>query len=205
MRTSWLLALHLLSTGSFKTVENLLTQLNMAHCEICKSEASSDNGLFEAPFFSEQKICATCWSSNRMRDWVRKNERENLLFKRYMTLRSIRSVTCPSCQSENLIVPKFTGHSPSWELCCNRCANICIDAFDYQEDLTVLFDASRRFDTSREPLDALIALVGEWPLAEVSKPCDVCGGYHSVLAKPRCIQCGEIVFDSIFHFSDVAT
>ncbi len=176
----------------------------MPHCEICKCEESSDRGLFEAPFFEDQRICSICWSSDRMKDWVKGHERENPLFKRYMRLISMHSVACQSCHLENYIVPKFVGHSPRWELCCDHCARIDIGLNPYQEDLTILFEIYGRFQRLGEPLESLIALVRSSTLASISKPCE-CGGNYSVLAQPRCNRCSKVLFESIFHYSEPVT
>jgi len=130
--------------------------------------------------------------------------------KRYRELMTMGiQATCQKCgHVETHICPKATGWSPSvWEMNCVACyrVNLAFDAYrpEHKSVTRQLREAFDDFLTASK-LDELDARINELarcfdPLIE-NRECE-CGAVFSIAAKPRCKQCGEIIFDSYFHYA----
>jgi hypothetical protein len=110
---------------------------------------------------------------------------------------------------ETHICPKATGWSPNvWEMNCVQCYRVNANAFDaYKPGHRIVIEAlTKQFDdflagVELEALDEKMAsLASEFDHLMTNSECH-CGAKYSISAKPRCKKCGEVVFDSYFHFA----
>ena len=118
--------------------------------------------------------------------------------------------TCRHCGFiETHICPKATGWSPNeWEMNCQSCHHFLNNAFDgYKPAHRGAVEALRKaFDeflagTNLAELDARIGDLAARYDRLIQDPACECGSMVSIKAKPRCKQCGEIIFDSYFHYA----
>jgi len=177
------------------------------HCYICKGKDNRDDPLFEDSFYPDIRMHLKCLNSKEAIAWRKKKMNEDPLFRRYIELISMgRKMRCSACSETNYLYLKCAERfSPSWELCCDECHRVDLEGLSpYEFDVNDLSDLSDDFCIGKRELS------DEW--SELEKISDViesrrgftkceCGGSFTVLGKPRCWSCGEVVYDTVFHYA----
>ena len=118
-------------------------------------------------------------------------------------------VVCPSCGKTSYIYPKAVGHQPYiWEINCKQCHlfNLGLNGYlsKHKEVVNKLDQLRERYinGTSTPELKKDILELSKLydPILD-NRKCE-CSGYLSISAKPRCIYCDVVIFDSYFHYSN---
>lgn len=177
----------------------------MKKCHFCGCEDSANDRLMEEGYYDDVYLCMDCWMSEEVNSWRKQKEAEDAGYRRYMELITANfEISCPQCNTVTYRDPKFIGHSASWELCCTECANV-----DYQGVSPYKYDLSAWQDAYTAYMKGHYDLKARWQELEAMekalglpvKKCS-CGGEFSMLAMPRCRQCGSVVMESVFHICD---
>jgi len=174
-------------------------------CSFCGCGETEDNILMEEGYYEDILLCHDCWFSEKVKNWRDQKEKEDEGYRNYMdNVTAGFKISCPSCGKETLRHPKFIGHSPHWELCCTQCEKVDYSGVSpYKYDLSAWHDAYDKFQKGSYDLKS------NWSqLEKMEKSLNLpvnkceCGGEFTMLAKPRCAKCKNIVCESIFHVCD---
>lgn len=177
-------------------------------CEICGFPESDENPLFSDGFYQNTWFHIGCLNSEAAQKWREARRVDDPRYRRYHELLTAgRQLSCLKCGETNYLYPKFIGHSPSWELCCNRCSNVDVNGInpyelpDIAEPLLSLYDEFMQGKELSEMKDDIKGITTLFEAKETPAKCE-CGGVYSIAARPRCRACKEVLLESIFHYSD---
>jgi hypothetical protein len=177
----------------------------MKKCHFCGCEESAHHYLSEEGYYDDIFLCHECWFSEAAKQWRKQREADDPGYRRHMEIITAHfEIACPACNTGTYRYPKFIGHSPSWEMCCTQCELVDYKGpAPYGHDLTAWHRAYDAFAKGRYDIQA------HWAeLVQMERALDLpvrkcgCGGEYSMLAMPRCRNCGNVVYESIFHFCD---
>ncbi len=120
-----------------------------------------------------------------------------------------RPVVCPACRETSYLYPKAVGHQPYiWEMNCNLCHkfNLGVNAYNKEHEelhykLNQLRERYLKGETSTDIESEINDFAEEYDNKLNNQICE-CGGHLSICAKPKCIYCDVVIFDSFFHYSD---
>ena len=174
-------------------------------CSFCGCNETKENILMEEGYYEDVFICNDCWPSEKVKSWRDKKGMEDEGYRCYMeSITAGFKISCRSCGAATLRYPKFIGHSPCWELCCDKCEKV-----DYNGISPYEYDLDEWHKVYDKYQKGIYDLKSNWrQLEEMEKnlnlplkKCD-CGGAFTILAQPRCVKCKNIVDESIFHVCD---
>ncbi len=179
-----------------------------ARCAICDAPARPTAPLFDDGFDPDVFFHVLCVNAPEGRAWLEARREQDPAYDRFHRLSTAGVQTpCPACGfDDNYLWPKFIGHSPSYEACCDSCSaaddsGLCPYARGkVVRHLLRLYTRFQRGDPP-EDLDAVMTLTARRDDRHLARPdCD-CGGRFSLAAFPRCDSCRAVIFESYFHYN----
>lgn len=165
-------------------------------CAIC-GHSKPDN-LFRDGFNSGLLVHVDCQSSDKGQAWKQARIRNEPGYERWCRLMG-GETRCPNCGLLALYCRKGGGHSPAWEVHCDRCseATVGFDPYRGSSDLWYkLVELSEQFIKEEWSEEKVLAEVQE--LADkfdsglFAIDCK-CGGRFSLAACPRCRRCSQFL------------
>src|SRR5690606_27443215 len=183
-------------------------------CELCGGAAETQNPLVPDEFYPGVQLHLHCLNSAAGARWTRARAEADPLYARYLSLSAMgHHVECSACGSSERISPKAIGMGAGhWEVNCRSCHRHRPHLSAYRgpgerELYDTLCGLALEFRLSADPA-GILARVEELAAGADSlfagETCS-CGGRFSVAARPRCSRCREVLFDSPFHFTLVAS
>jgi hypothetical protein len=162
--------------------------------------------MYQDGYYSDVWMHLKCLNSDKAKQWRDIKRKEDKNYRRYIALISDGiHMQCNYCGHINNIGVKAT--RMAWEVSCTQCESITIyTPSPGKEDDRSLFEELKKTRELfvRDPRESTICSVQK-TMEELAFRYDNlgkcnCGGIYSFSAKPRCAQCGEIAFDSYFHY-----
>jgi hypothetical protein len=174
-------------------------------CLVCDRSESAQDPLIKEGYYPDTWFHASCYNSDATIRWRETRNQSDPAYKRYWELSTWGlPCQCSACGLTTYLWAKFTGHSPSWELCCTQCNHVDyegVSPYKYRlERVLELSDSFKRGKPLSEMLPELLNIARGIELTNPPRPCE-CGGVFAILAQPRCPSCRSVVFDSFFHYS----
>ncbi len=174
-------------------------------CAICH-KSDNRNQMHQDSYYSDVWMHLKCLNSDKAKQWRAIKRTEVAEYNRYMELISDAVPTqCDSCGHVNTICVK--GNGSVLEVNCDQCHKV------YTHALNPAHDGDRELHNALQEMLNLFARDSSKPaIIKVQNTMELlaskydefgkckCGGVYSILAKPRCCKCGEIVVDSYFHY-----
>jgi hypothetical protein len=107
--------------------------------------------------------------------------------------------------------PKAVGMTSDWDLCCDTCCQVkhsALSPYTYKnehfwKELDGLREQFIRGEDETEIAAAVRRLAAQVDSCIKDASCP-CGGHFSIAARPRCVSCNAIVFDSYFNYTYVS-
>lgn len=179
-------------------------------CVICH-KTNRQGRMFQNGYYSNIWMHSECMGTEKTKKWHLQRQREDAGYNRYVELTNDGAlIKCDKCGHENIFCVKAFG--PAWEACCDQCHKvnkIALDAYAKEDEdiFRELQKLNKEFllnsdDKKIEKIEKAVELISSQngPSGKCS-----CGGEYLIAARPRCIHCNQIVFDSYFHYVDIAT
>jgi hypothetical protein len=176
-------------------------------CLFCQRGESLDEplGLTEDSYQPGVWYHSRCISSEAGRQWMAARAQEDPQYARYQSLMTQgHPILCPECCHAQAMSPKelgpFTGGG--WDLCCDSCSNVLHHSVLDGSLCDRLHELQYRFVRygSDSGIEQEIQRLAQQYDPLVGGPCS-CGGQYSIAAKPRCVRCGAVVYDTCFHYT----
>jgi len=183
-------------------------------CELCGGTAEAQNPLVPDEFYPGVQLHLHCLNSPAGVSWTRMRAQADPLYARYLSLITIgHQITCSACGSSERLSPKASGMGAGhWEASCRSChryrvlLNACRGSTE-RELVDALANLAREFRLGVDPagpLDRVEQLAAEADPRLAEETCS-CGDRFSLAARPRCSSCQEVLLDSPFHITLVAS
>jgi hypothetical protein len=185
-----------------------MTTRSNSLCAVCGGPETPDNRLCADGFDERLALHVYCYGTQAAREWWARRRAEDARYARYCRLMARwEEVTCPRCGTTFNMEPKAVGMcAGSWPLNCTECRRIgpkrlsgyrkpMSSGYDRIEVIRHDFVCSRRLDE----IDALMReLAAEFDDIIDPDPCG-CGGRFSLAARPRCLRCDHVVYETCFN------
>jgi len=183
-------------------------------CELCGGAAETQNPLVPDEFYPGVQLHLHCLNSAAGVSWTRMRADADPAYARYLSLITIgHQVACSACGSSERLSPKASGMGAGhWEASCRSCHRYRVHLNAYRgsverELVETLCTLAREFRLGVDPagtLDRVEQLAVEADPLLPDEACS-CGGRFSLAARPRCSRCQEVLLDSPFHITLVAS